>query len=335
MRRILASLDLADWFVVAAACVVLGWLQVTKTVDLSLPKAEMPTVTAQADKRHAPQDFTAQTRVLPLHLGIVAPATAKVYDGPFSRGDYFGAFAIGSNGRYGWSAGMATPEAARASAMSYCASVTGHCTIVGTLSPLATAPPKPTLPAPKPKATEAIQPSTSLPSGETYAPRLFGVETRLVPTYLSTADHALNKEYEERFAKGDYFGAFASGSNGGFGWATGLASPAAARVSAMANCRLESVDCLVVGTLSPVINGTALAISEETLSIRQTRGYRAIKSGSGQRAFARSLDGNWGSGGGRSPADNAATALEVCMTKQKINPVIPPMPCKLIAVWDR
>jgi len=162
-----------------------------------------------------------------------------------------------------------------------------------------------------------------------------GLEARVVPLHLEKVGAAVARAYDIDFSKGDYFGAFALGTGGSYGWSQGLATAAAANTAALWQCAQVSRECSIVGSLSPASPDTDLTGLEASLNFWQVSAYRDIKAASGPRAFVRSLDGNWGSAHGRDAANAMAIAQMVCTDRQTQFPVQPLMPCLVVATWDR
>lgn len=191
-------------------------------------------------------------------------------------------------------------------------------------------------PAVVPGIALAPKPETAKTPDDTYRPTVFGPAIRLAPPSLSQAfpAPALRNAYAQDFPKGNYFGAFAAGPYDAYGWSQGMASRNAARASALASCNEVAHGCTVIGEILPDVAETALATVNETLSFDQAEGFRVIKGGSGARAFARSSDGNWGSAQAKDAANALSAALADCRGYQAKSPILPPMPCEVVALWD-
>lgn len=127
-----------------------------------------------------------------------------------------------------------------------------------------------------------------------------------------------------------YFGAFALGGQGGYGWAVGFATAAAAEAAALAYCAQNDSGCAVVARLWP--QGMTRP-PRDSLSHAQTRAFADIGGQIGPRAFARSLDGSFGTARGLTPQDAQDAALADCEDGRTPPAFLPPMPCAVLAVW--
>lgn len=129
-----------------------------------------------------------------------------------------------------------------------------------------------------------------------------------------------------------YFGAFALGGQGGYGWTVGYGSAQAARATALASCAQHDDGCRVVADLWPQGLTDPPA---DSLSFVQAESYRQTRAQTGPRAFARALDGAYGSARGLTWQEARSVAIARCNAgREGRPPFLPPTPCEVLAVWD-
>lgn len=164
--------------------------------------------------------------------------------------------------------------------------------------------------------------------GSGYAPRLYGrglsIRRFEQPRLTGPQAIALRKSVEP----GPWFAAFAVASNGAYGWANDFATADAARTAALAWCAKGGDDCRVVAEVTP--KGWTEAAGD-TLTYPQGQAYRAVAAMERPRAFARSLNGYWGTGTG---AEARAAALSSCRAQHRQSEGIPATPCEVVAEWN-
>lgn len=135
---------------------------------------------------------------------------------------------------------------------------------------------------------------------------------------------------DEALAGRAYFGAFALGGQGGYGWAVGFATADAARAAALAYCAQYGPDCRVVAEIWP---RDITLPPRDSLSFAQSRAFAEIAAQIGPRAFARALDGSYGTARGATPEQARAAALTACEAGRDLPAFVPPTPCAVIALW--
>lgn len=162
-------------------------------------------------------------------------------------------------------------------------------------------------------------------------PQMFGEAAHLLArpgiTLLDDPDTPLNAE----FAGGPYFGAFAEGEGGAYGWARGFATGAAAESAALDLCRRHGEGCRIVADILP--QGVTFA-PPDSLSFDQAQALRAVETRFGPRAFARASDGTWGTAEEDTLAAATSAAMEACNAGRTPDADRPLPPCEVIATWD-
>lgn len=138
-------------------------------------------------------------------------------------------------------------------------------------------------------------------------------------------------QMDASLADAPYFAAHAVGDEGAYGWSRGFATQGAARAAAVATCARFGTGCKVVAEVLP--QGVEFG-PDNSLSWEQSQAFLSMAKGLGPRAFARSLDGTWGTGTGATGQEAAAVAVTNCEAAREVQPDLAPMPCEAIAVWS-
>jgi hypothetical protein len=149
-----------------------------------------------------------------------------------------------------------------------------------------------------------------------------------VPTLTPEAETILRKE----MPKWQYFGALAVGEGEAFGWSNLHGTLRAAHMTALAHCDKVGNACRVIAEVTP--KSMPNPAPRDSLSFVQSQIYRQTASGTGPRAYARSLDGAYGSAAGASVADAEAKALAICQSYlSDQNELHQIFPCEVMGIW--
>lgn len=138
-------------------------------------------------------------------------------------------------------------------------------------------------------------------------------------------------QMDQAMADAPYFAAHAVGEDGAYGWSRGFATQGAARAAALETCAHYGKGCKVVAEVLP--QGVEFG-PDNSLSWDQSQAFLRMAKGLGPRAFARSIDGTWGTGTGETGQAAAALAAANCESAREVQPDLAPMPCEVIAVWN-
>jgi hypothetical protein len=112
----------------------------------------------------------------------------------------------------------------------------------------------------------------------------------------------------------------------------GYATADAARAAALAYCAQYDDGCRVVADLWP--QGLTDP-PPDSLSFVQAESLRQTAAQTGPRAFARALDGSFGSARGLTWQEARSIAIARCNAgREDRPPFLPPAPCDALAVWD-
>ena len=184
--------------------------------------------------------------------------------------------------------------------------------------------------------SDAKPPAKLLPDGDDYAPVLFGESSHIAKMTTMTLPAETEQAYRTQFGGLPYYGAFAVGRYGSWGYAYGYAQRHMARAAALARCAdgNRGMSCTLYAELLPYAPSGALEGGGETLSYRQGVQLRRVKEDSGPRAFARSKDGSWGVGKGSSAEAASQAALEDCRKMQIRTTSRIRLACQTVAVWQ-
>lgn len=160
-----------------------------------------------------------------------------------------------------------------------------------------------------------------------------GTASPSVPTVKLSGD-ALSA-FQSQYRKGGYFGAFAVGADGAFGWTESYGTLAGARQGALAYCHRMGENCQIVSELVP--DGETAHLAEFLVPFRYKDAYATYRDASGAKAFAMTENGAYGSAWGHTTIWAAkAAALRNCQAHQDMEhpDYMPGWPCQITeASW--
>ncbi len=179
-------------------------------------------------------------------------------------------------------------------------------------------------PAPEPP------PRAGAPAEDPGMPALYGPESWMMSRQDARLDGPMQARLEAEFAGGAYFGAFAVGQAGAYGWVAGYGTPAAARQAAVESCARHGGDCRVVAELWPA---GVKDPPDHSLNHAQRQALDRIGGLSlGIRAFAASPDGRSGTARGEALEQVIEAALAACNSSP--SRALTPLPCGFVIYWD-